>query len=86
MRGVVEQVNIHMKYDGYIQRQMRQVEQFQKLENKKIPEDLNYDDVPVCGQKQGRSCAVRPIVYRTGVENFGRVASGYIGAVGVARA
>ncbi len=40
MRGVAEQVNIHMKYDGYIQRQMRQVEQFQKLENKKIAGEL----------------------------------------------
>ena len=87
MRGVVEQVNIHMKYDGYIQRQMRQVEQFQKLENKKIPENLNYDDVPsLRTEARQKLTAVRPIVYRTGVENFGRVASGYIGAVGVAGA
>ena len=40
---VEEQVNI--KYDGYIKRQMRQVEQFKKLENKKIPDDINYDDI-----------------------------------------
>jgi len=46
MRGVTEQVNIHMKYDGYIQRQLRQVEQFQKLENKKLPENLDYNEVP----------------------------------------
>ena len=46
MRGVAEQVNIHMKYDGYIQRQLRQVEQFQKLENKKLPENLDYNEVP----------------------------------------
>lgn len=46
MRGVTEQVNIHMKYDGYIQRQLRQVEQFQKLENKKMPENLDYNEVP----------------------------------------
>ena len=46
MRGVAEQVNIHMKYDGYIQRQLRQVEQFQKLENKRLPENLDYNEVP----------------------------------------
>lgn len=62
MRGVVEQVNIHMKYDGYIQRQMRQVEQFQKMENKKIPEDLNYDDVPsLRTEARQKLTAVRPL-------------------------
>ena len=43
---VVEQVNINIKYDGYISRQIKQVEQFKKLEKKLIPEDFNYDDVP----------------------------------------
>ena len=42
---VMEQVNIELKYDGYIKRQMRQVEQFNKLENKKIPEDIDYHKV-----------------------------------------
>lgn len=42
---VIEQVNIHIKYDGYIKRQMKQVEQYKKLEKKKIPIDINYDDV-----------------------------------------
>ena len=36
------QVNIELKYDGYIKRQMRQVEQFNKLENKRIPDDIDY--------------------------------------------
>ena len=40
-----EQVNINIKYDGYITRQLKQVEQFKKLENKKIPEDMDYDQV-----------------------------------------
>lgn len=43
---VKEQVNIHLKYDGYISRQMKQVAQFKKLEKKRIPENFNYDDVP----------------------------------------
>jgi len=40
-----EQVNINIKYDGYITRQLKQVEQFKKLESKKIPEDMDYDHV-----------------------------------------
>lgn len=42
---VKEQVNIELKYEGYIKRQLRQVEQYKKLENKKIPKDIDYDDV-----------------------------------------
>ena len=42
---VKEQVEINLKYEGYIQRQMKQVEQFKKLEAKKIPEDLDYEKV-----------------------------------------
>jgi tRNA uridine 5-carboxymethylaminomethyl modification enzyme len=42
---VREQVNIEIKYEGYINRQLRQVEQFKKLEKKRIPKDLNYDEV-----------------------------------------
>ena len=42
---VIEQVDINIKYDGYIKRQMRQVEQFKKMEKKKIPEDIDYDSI-----------------------------------------
>ncbi|MBQ5559630.1 MAG: tRNA uridine-5-carboxymethylaminomethyl(34) synthesis enzyme MnmG [Lachnospiraceae bacterium] len=44
-KDIIEQVNIQLKYDGYIKRQLKQVEQFKKLEKKKIPADINYDDV-----------------------------------------
>ena len=44
-KDVIEQVNINIKYEGYIKRQLKQVEQFKKLEGKVIPEDINYDDV-----------------------------------------
>lgn len=44
--NVIEQVQIEIKYEGYIDRQLRQVEQFKKMERRKIPSDLNYDDVP----------------------------------------
>ena len=42
---VREQVNIEIKYEGYIERQKRQVEQFAKRESKKIPKTIDYDDV-----------------------------------------
>lgn len=45
-KEVTDQVNILIKYDGYLQRQTRQVEQFRKLEKKSIPEKLDYDEVP----------------------------------------
>lgn len=44
-RDVAEQVNIELKYDGYINRQMRHVDQFIKLETKKIPDNIDYHDV-----------------------------------------
>ncbi len=43
---VTEQVNINIKYEGYITRQIKQVDHFKKLEKKKIPENFNYDEVP----------------------------------------
>ena len=42
---VIEQVNISIKYEGYIQRQNSQVLQFKKLENKRIPESIDYEEV-----------------------------------------
>lgn len=43
---VIEQVNINIKYDGYIKRQLSQVEKFRKLENRRIPDNLDYMKVP----------------------------------------
>lgn len=44
--AVIEQVQIEIKYEGYIVRQRRQVEQYRKMEKKKIPENIDYDKVP----------------------------------------
>ena len=43
---IMEQIDINIKYDGYIKRQLKQVEQFKKLESKRIPENIDYDAVP----------------------------------------
>lgn len=42
---VREQVNIQIKYEGYISQQLKQVEQFKKLENRLLPEDLDYETI-----------------------------------------
>lgn len=42
---VIQQININLKYDGYIKRQLHQVEQFKKLEKKKIPETIDYEEI-----------------------------------------
>ena len=44
-KEVTEQVEINIRYEGYIARQKRQVEQFDKMENRRIPENIDYDDV-----------------------------------------
>lgn len=42
---VREQININIKYDGYIRRQLKQVEGFKKLEAKRLPQDIDYDEI-----------------------------------------
>ena len=44
-RDVIEQVNINIKYEGYISRQLKQVEHFKKLEGKLIPDSIDYDNI-----------------------------------------
>lgn len=59
--GVIEQVNINVKYEGYITRQLRQVEQFKKMEVKLIPDTLDYNDISGLRiEAQQKLSAVRP--------------------------
>ena len=44
-KDIIEQVNIQLKYEGYIKRQLKQVEQFKKMEKKRIPQDIDYDAI-----------------------------------------
>lgn len=43
--SVKEQIDIAAKYEGYIEKQLEQVEQFKKFENRRIPEDIDYNDI-----------------------------------------
>lgn len=43
--SIIEQVNIEIKYEGYIKRELKQVEHFKKIENKLIPDNINYEDI-----------------------------------------
>lgn len=59
---VREQVNISVKYEGYINRQMQQVEQFRKLEKRLLPEDIDYNQVPSLRiEARQKLTAIRPV-------------------------
>jgi tRNA uridine 5-carboxymethylaminomethyl modification enzyme len=63
-----EQVSIRIKYDGYIEREAKMVERFQKAERLRIPEDLDYDTVPgLPRESRQRLKEIRPV-------NFGQAA------------
>ncbi len=65
-RAVTAQVEIRLKYDGYIRRQLKQVEEFSRLEEKKLPADLDYDEI------KGLRLEAREKLKRIHPENFGQ--------------
>lgn len=65
-KSVVEQVEIRLKYEGYIKRQLKQVEDFKRMEDKPLPEGIDYFAVPgLRTEARQKLSAVRP-------ESFGR--------------
>ncbi len=59
---VIEQVEIQVKYDGYIEKSLLQVEKLKKLENKKIPEDIDYDAINgIATEARQKLNKVRPL-------------------------
>ena len=63
---MVEQVEIRLKYEGYIKRQLKQVEDFKRMEDKPLPEGIDYFAVPgLRTEARQKLSAVRP-------ESFGR--------------
>ena len=56
-----EQAAIQIKYDGYIQRQLQQVEKFKRLEERKLPENLDYNEIQgLRREAQQKLSAVKP--------------------------
>ena len=65
-REVTRQVEIRLRYEGYIKRQLRQVEEFSRMESRALPEDMDYDRVPgLRTEARQKLAALRP-------ESFGR--------------
>ena len=68
---VKEEVEIMVKYEGYIKMQESQVERFKKLEKKLLPEDINYDDVKgIRIEARQKLNKIRPIFYRSSFKNI----------------
>ena len=65
-RAVKQQVEIMLKYEGYIKRQLKQVEEFTRLEEKRLPEDIDYDEVV------GLRLEAREKLKKIRPENFGQ--------------
>ena len=65
-RAVWEEVSITIKYEGYIQRQLRQVEEFSRMENRKLPAGIDYETVAGLRiEARQKLSVIRP-------ENFGQ--------------
>jgi len=60
-REVLEEVEIEVKYEGYIRRQLEEVRRFRKLENVKIPSDFDYDLVPISVEERQKLKEMRPL-------------------------
>ncbi len=67
---VKQQVEINLKYEGYIKRQLKQVEQFKKLEAKKIPEDLDYESRKFTYRGETETGTIPSDLHWTGVPYF----------------
>ena len=65
-RAVTQQVEIRLRYEGYIKRQLRQVEEFAHMESRALPADIDYEKVPgLRTEARQKLAALRP-------ESFGR--------------
>ncbi len=60
-RAVIQEVEIAVKYEGYIRRQLKEVEAFSKMENRRIPPELDYDAIPgIRTEAKQKLSAIRP--------------------------
>ncbi len=65
-RAVAESAEINLKYEGYIRRQLKQVEEFSRMESRALPPELDYDDIP------GLRLEAREKLKQIRPENLGR--------------
>ena len=70
-REVKEQVEIQIKYEGYIEKSLQQVEHLKKMENKKIPENIDYDAISgLATEARQKLKQVRSIIHCSSITNF----------------
>ena len=63
-RAVIEEVEISIKYEGYIQRQLREVEAFSRMEQKRIPMNIDYEAVPgLRTEARQKLAAIHPVSF-----------------------
>jgi tRNA uridine 5-carboxymethylaminomethyl modification enzyme len=63
-RAVWEEVSITVKYEGYIARQLRQVEEFRRMEERSLPGDMDYETVPgLRTEARQKLAAIRPVSF-----------------------
>ena len=63
-KAVTEQAEIRLKYDGYIKRQLKQVEDFRRMEDRPLPEDIDYAAVPgLRTEARQKLVAIRPVSF-----------------------
>ena len=63
-RAVVQAVEISVKYEGYIRRQMKEIERFSKMESRRLPDDIDYGVVPgVRTEARQKLAAIRPVSF-----------------------
>ena len=63
-RAVGEEVSITLKYEGYIRRQLKQVEDFRRMEDRPLPEDIDYAAVPgLRTEARQKLVAIRPVSF-----------------------
>ncbi|RUM42713.1 MAG: tRNA uridine-5-carboxymethylaminomethyl(34) synthesis enzyme MnmG, partial [Desulfurobacterium sp.] len=61
LEEILEEVEIEVKYEGYIKRQLEEVKRFRKLENVKIPPDFDYDIVPISTEEKQKLKEMKPL-------------------------
>jgi len=61
-KEVLEQVTINIKYEGYLKKQMNQIEQFKRMEERRLPEDMDYSQIQgLSTEARQKLSSLRPV-------------------------